>query len=122
MKYLLIGLGGFAGAVTRYTIGLWVSNRFAGSFPWGTFAVNITGAFLLGLMTAMILGKEVMEPYRLPIMVGFLGSYTTFSTFSVETFKLLETGQYLLSVLYSLGSVLLGLSAVWAGIGLGKLV
>ncbi|HEY6571348.1 MAG TPA: fluoride efflux transporter CrcB [Candidatus Limnocylindrales bacterium] len=123
MQLLLVGLGGFGGAVLRWLVDGWVSERNPSAFPLGTFVVNLTGSFVLGVLFAWVLERDVLPPdVRLPLMVGFLGAYTTFSTFMLESWRLVEEGAYGLAMANLVGSVVLGLVAVVAGLAVGRLV
>lgn len=124
MNYLLVGIGGFAGALIRYAVSGWFSERLAdGGFPWGTLVVNITGSLLLGFLSSVAIERGVMTPEtRLALMVGLLGAYTTFSTWSLETVNLLRAGSVFLAAVNAAGSLIAGLTSVWLGIVLGKLV
>jgi CrcB protein len=123
MDLVLVGLGGFAGAVARRVIDLWVSDRNPTAFPLGTLVINLTGAFLLGLLFAWATERDVLpREVRGPLMIGFLGAYTTFSTWMLESWRLVEVGAWQLALLNLLGSVLLGLIAVVAGLAVGRLV
>lgn len=123
MDLLLVGLGGFAGAVTRRLVDLWVSDRNPTAFPLGTLVINLTGAFLLGFLFAWATERDVLpREVRGPLMIGFLGAYTTFSTWMLESWRLVEDGAWQLALLNLLGSVLLGLIAVVAGLAVGRLV
>ncbi len=123
MPLLLIGLGGFAGAISRYLVDGFVTDRTAGAFPWGTMAVNLSGSFVLGLLFAMTAERAILPAdIRAPVMIGFIGAYTTFSTFMLESWVLIENGSYLSAVANLGGSVLLGLAAVLAGLTLGRAI
>ena len=88
MQLVLVGLGGFAGAVLRWLVDGWVSERNPTAFPFGTLVINLTGSFLLGALFAWVIERDVLPPdVRLPLMVGFLGAYTTFSTFMLESWN-----------------------------------
>jgi len=118
---LLIGLGGFAGAIARYLVDGVVSDRTGGAFPWGTLVINLTGSFVLGLLFAMTAERAILPAeIRGPVMIGFLGAYTTFSTFMLESWRLVESGAWGLALVNLGGSVLLGLIAVVAGLTLGR--
>lgn len=123
MQLLLVGLGGFGGAVLRWLVDGWVSERNPTAFPLGTFVVNLTGSFVLGVLFAWVIERDVLPPdVRLPLMVGFLGAYTTFSTLMLESWRLVEEGAYGLVMANLVGSVVLGLVAVVAGLAVGRLI
>ena len=112
LRALLVGLAGAAGALTRYGIGLAVGVR---SFPWATFGINITGSFLLGLILVSAMERGWSETTVLPMTVGFLGAYTTFSTFSYETFTLARTDRAATALVYVIASLVGGVLAAAAG-------
>lgn len=117
-----IAVAGAMGALARYAVDGWISRR-AGGFPWGTFVVNVTGAFLLGFLFTVFTERFRVSPWmRSAVTIGFLGAYTTFSTFTLETFRLLEDGAYVLGMANAVGSLVAGLVAVWAGVVLGRVV
>ena len=119
MPLLLIGLGGFAGAIARYLVDGAVTDRTGGAFPWGTLV--ITGSFVLGLLAALTIERAILPAdIRGPVMIGFLGAYTTFSTWMLESWRLIESGSYGLALANLGGSVALGLLAVFAGLVVGR--
>ena len=121
MHIVLIGVGGFAGALTRYAVDGWVSARTAAAFPFGTLVVNLTGSVLIGILFAMTVERGVLSAeLRGPLMIGFLGAYTTFSTLALESWRLAEDGSLLLATLNLGGSVVLGVVAVIAGLSIGR--
>jgi fluoride exporter len=121
MPLILIGLGGFAGAISRYLVDGLVSDRTAGAFPWGTLVVNLTGSFVLGLLFALTAERAILPAdIRGPVMIGFIGAYTTFSTYMLESWGLLESGSWAPALANLGGSVVLGLIAVAAGLTLGR--
>ena len=123
MDLVLVGLGGFAGAVARRAMDLWVSDRAGGSFPFGTLVVNLTGAFLVGVLFAWAIERDVLpREVRGPLMIGFLGAYTTFSTWMLESWRLVEDGAWQLALLNLGGSVVLGMIAVVGGLAVGRLL
>lgn len=123
MHLILIGIGGFAGAISRYLVDGWVAGWTRGSFPWGTMAVNVSGSLLLGLAFALAVERAALPAgVRGPMMIGFIGAYTTFSTLALESWRLLEDGAYLQAVANLGGSVVLGLAALVAGIGIGRVL
>lgn len=120
MEYLAIGLGGMLGANARYLVGGWVTHRLGLTFPWGTFLVNISGSLVLGFFVSYLLKYPTYHYPRLFFAIGFLGAYTTFSTFSVESFQLLENERFVLAFTYILGSAMLGVLGAWSGFTLGQ--
>lgn len=120
---LLVALGGSLGAVARYLAGLLVLSRFgAGWVPWGTFAVNASGAFLLGCVLGLVEAGALPGWARPLLAVGVLGGYTTFSTFSTETLRLLSGGGAPLGLLNLLGQPVVGLLAAYGGLLLARFV
>ncbi len=118
---LWVGLGGFLGANARYLLGGVIAERWGTAFPWATFAINISGSFILGLFLAFAEDRPWVHPgSRLMFAVGFVGAYTTFSTFEYESIRLLQEGEMLLAFANVVGSVLAGLFAVFAGVALGE--
>ena len=115
-KLLLIFVGGGCGSVLRYLAGGWAQRLTTGPFPAGTLAVNITGCLLIGFLTPLLTGHYLMrEEYRIAILVGLLGGFTTFSTFAMETVSLTGDRQWRLAALNVLLSNGLGLAAAWLG-------
>jgi len=118
---LLVGAGGSLGAVCRYLVGGWATDRLGSAFPYATLLVNASGSFLLGLvLTAVSRRTKPSDGLRLLVAVGFLGAYTTFSTFSVETLSLLQQQAYLTAALNVGGSVALAMLAVACGALVGR--
>lgn len=116
LKFLIIGAGGFLGAVARYTISVWIGQNWGRSFPLGTFVVNISGSFFIGLIMSLFAERFMVNPqWRLFLTVGFLGAYTTFSTFEYETGSLLKDGEWLLALMNVILSVVAGFIALKAG-------
>jgi CrcB protein len=115
-KYFLIALGGALGSMARYWVGSTISGRFGVRFPWGTFVINLTACLLIGF-TLTALGKRAgLNPaWRYLIPIGFIGAYSTFSTYEWETLSTLRSGAVLLAALYAGGSFFLGLLATWLG-------
>lgn len=123
VRILSIGAGGFLGAIARYLLAKGVERYFKGTFPLGTLVVNLIGCFILGFILTVTLRKGVMHPdLRLAITTGFIGAFTTFSTFTYETLALFEGSHNLLALGNVLLSVVLGLALGWLGIMAGKLV
>jgi fluoride exporter len=118
---LWVGLGGFVGANARYLLGGWVASRFGATFPYGTYVINISGSFILGFFLTFAEDRAWVAPsLRLLFAVGFVGAYTTFSTFEYESIRLLQERELLLAGLYLIGSVLTGGIAVVLGMALGS--
>ena len=121
LNILFIGLGGFLGAIARYGTALWIGERWGRTFPLGTFFVNVTGSFLIGLFMTLFTERFIVNPqWRLLLVVGFLGAYTTFSTFAYETGALLKDSEWLLTGLNVVGSVTAGFIALKLGEALAK--
>ncbi|MDA8171885.1 MAG: fluoride efflux transporter CrcB [Nitrospiraceae bacterium] len=116
MDFLIIGAGGFLGAIARYAVGLWVGQRWGRSFPLGTFCINISGSFLIGLLMTLLAEKFMADArWRLLLVVGFLGAYTTFSSFEYETGRLVTDREWLLASANVILSVLVGFAALKLG-------
>ena len=121
MTVILVGVGGFFGAVARYLVDGWVAERTGATFPWGTLVVNLSGAFLLGLLFSLTVERGALPAaIRAPILIGFIGAYTTFSTLALESWRLIEDGSYVLGAANLLGSAGLGIVVVVAGLILGR--
>jgi CrcB protein len=116
--YLLVACGGAAGSVARFAIAQAIDQRWASAFPVGTMAVNITGSFLIGLLAGLLDHKGAQQL----LMVGVLGGYTTFSSFSLQSVRLVQDGRWDYAALYVLGSVALCLLGTFLGQGLATLV
>jgi CrcB protein len=120
---VLIAAGGGAGAVARYLVDAAVLDRFGGAFPLGIVIVNLRGAFVLGLLAALVVDRGILPAdLRAPLIVGFLGAYTTFSTLMLDSWRLIEAGLPVLGLLNLIGSVVLGVVAVVAGLWLGRAI
>jgi CrcB protein len=124
MGYLLaIGAGGFVGAIARYLVDGRIAVWTGGALPWGTLVVNLSGSIAVGLLYALVTERAVLPAdLRGPLMIGFLGSYTTFSTLMLESWHLIEDGAYLYAGANLAGSVILGIGAVVVGIAVGRAV
>ncbi len=116
VNYIVIGTGGFIGAITRYVLAAWIGQKWGRTFPMGTFVINVSGSFLIGLMMTLLTERYTANPlWRLLLVVGFLGAYTTFSTFEYETGKLLKDSELLLAGLNVVMSVFLGFVGLKTG-------
>ena len=123
MKYLLIGLGGFLGANARFLVSSWAARLLGITFPYGTFIANISGSFLIGVAIAVLHDRALLaSPQRHFFVAGFLGAYTTFSTFTFESMQLFQQGSVFLGLLNIFSSVAIGLLAVFCGLLLGRLL
>ncbi len=120
---LVIGTGGFFGAVSRYAVALWIGERWGRSFPLGTLVINVSGSFLIGLLMFILSQKVLVNPlWRSLLVIGFLGAYTTFSTFEYETGNLLTDGELLYAMVNVVASVLVGLMALKLGELIAKII
>ena len=120
-KIFVVAFGGAAGAVARYWLGGLINSRWPMQFPMGTFVINVTGSFIIGFVLTMVGERITVNPnWRLLIAVGFVGAYTTFSTFEYETLKLIEEGNLLSAALNIILSCAVGFVAVWVGITLAR--
>lgn len=114
---IAISLGAIAGALSRYYLTLWFAQRFGTSFPYGTFFINLTGCFGMGFFVTLTLERVANIPLdvRLMVTTGFLGAYTTFSTYGLETYTLLRDRSYVAAGIYWAGSAILGIISVQLG-------
>lgn len=116
-----IAIGGAFGAVGRYATSLWIYQLLGRSFPFGTLTVNFVGSFAMGFLSILLIDRLSVGPeLRAFLLIGFLGSYTTFSTFSIETINLMSNGEMLKAVMNMIMSVLICVVACWLGILLGR--
>ena len=123
MEYLWVGLGGFLGANARYALGLWIVGRLGAGFPFQTLLVNVSGSFVIGVLLVLLTERLAVDPaWRLLLVVGFLGGYTTFSSYTFEALALAEAGQWSAAVWYVLGSNGLGLVATYLGMVLARVM
>ena len=120
-RCLVVGAGGFLGAVARYAVGVWIETFWRRDFPLATFLVNVTGCFVLGLFLTLATERmSITLPMRLLVATGFVGAYTTFSTFEYETQRLTTTGAFGWALVNVLASVAIGFLAVRLGVQLGR--
>lgn len=120
-KYLVVALGGAVGTVARYWVGGMVGRALPSRFPFGTLIINVTGSFIIGFFLTLVTERISINPnLRLAIAVGFVGGYTTFSTFEYESFKLLEGGSGIAGFMNVALSLMLGFLAVWGGVAMAR--
>jgi fluoride exporter len=119
--YLYIAAGGVLGALSRYLLGSWVATAAGPGFPWGTLLINVCGSILLGFLLRSFPTWGTSPDARAFLTVGFCGSFTTFSTFTVETVLLAQSGAYALAAAYALGSLALGVAGVVLGMALAAI-
>jgi fluoride exporter len=118
-KYLAVLAGAGLGGLARYVANTLIMEKYAGRFPLGTFVINITGSFLIGVLMTLFLNRwQANHNWRLFLVVGVLGGYTTFSSFEYETYQAVRDGARWMGLLYVLGSVILGYLGVWIGAAL----
>ena len=120
MNVLYVALGGAVGSAARYLAGAFIANHFGPDFPWGTFIVNVSGSFLIGVILSLVGGGLLPAGARPFLAVGIMGGYTTFSTYSHESLQLIQDGEFGALALNALGQVALGLTAVYLGVVLGR--
>ncbi len=120
-KYLLIAVGGALGSIARYWISSTIASRAGLKFPYGTLVVNLTACLVIGF-TLTYLGKraDLNPAWRFLVPIGFIGAYSTFSTYEWETLSTLRSGAFALAALYAVGSLILGLAATWGGAALAE--
>lgn len=121
MRWLLVLAGGALGSAGRYAVALWVAGRFGAGFPWGTLAVNVTGSFLIGLLATLADERGAIAPEaRVFLVVGVLGGFTTFSSFSLETLRLVDHGDTARALLNVAGSLFFAFAAAALGIAVAR--
>jgi fluoride exporter len=121
LKYVLVLSGGGIGSLLRFLTGTAIMTRFGGTFPLGTLTINVSGSFLIGLLMTLLTERFRLDPnWRLLLVVGFLGGYTTFSSFEWETFTTVRDGSFRAGLLNIVLSVILGYLAVWLGSSIAR--
>jgi fluoride exporter len=122
-KYLLIAAGGALGSLTRYWVGSAIANRMGTRIPYGTFIINVTACIIIGFSLTYLGRRVELSPaWRYLIPIGFIGAYSTFSTYEWETLSQLRSGAFAIAGIYAVGSLILGLAATWAGCALAELI
>jgi CrcB protein len=123
MDVVWVALGGAAGAACRYALGVWIVGRAGASFPFHTLVINVSGSLAIGLVLVLLTERWIADPlWRLLVVVGFLGGYTTFSSYTFEALALIDEGKWPLAAWYVLGSNGVGLAATWVGIVIARTV
>lgn len=118
-RYLLVMVGAAAGGLARYVVGTAIMQRLGGRFPWGTLMVNVTGCFLIGVLMPLLTERGGVSPrWRLLLVIGVLGGYTTYSSFAWETYQAVRDGSPLIGLMNVVLSVVAGYAAVWCGAAL----
>ena len=121
LAYLFVGVGGFIGANARYIVGEWAQRRWGVGFPYGTFIINVSGSFILGLFSTLAFSLHWNPYWKLLVATGFVGAYTTFSTFEYESIQLIvHGGRYRAAAVNLFGSVVVGFLAAWLGVILAR--
>lgn len=122
-RYLLIAIGGAAGALARFQVASMIQTRLASGFPWGTFVVNISGCFVMGAVAVLLSRQSAASPnWRFLIPIGFIGAYTTFSTFELETYSAIGEGSWMTAIGNVSGSVIAGYVALALGVVAARLI
>lgn len=122
-KYLFIAIGGALGSIARFGVGSMVAGRMGTRFPYGTFVVNLSACIVLGFSLVFLDRRSAFNPaWRYLVPVGFIGAYSTFSTFEWETFANLQTGTFLLAGFYVILSIVLGLAGIWCGVLIARAI
>jgi fluoride exporter len=122
-KYLMVGIGGALGSVLRFWVGGYVGDRMGVRFPYGTFLINCTGSFLIGFVVTLLAERTHWSAnWRYLIPIGFIGGYTTFSAFELETFRSLQDGEILIAGLNVALSVVIGFVSLWLGVIAGRTI
>ena len=122
LKYVVVGIGGFLGAIARYALGTYIGSRYGVRFPLGTFIINVSGSFLIGLILTLLARTTASAYWRYLVPIGFIGAYTTFSTFEYETLRAMQDGQLITGFLNVALSLVIGFVAVWAGAAIGRVL
>jgi fluoride exporter len=122
-KYLFVAIGGALGSILRYWVGSTIQGRVGTRFPYGTLVINLTACVIIGFTLTYFSKRADLNPaWRFLIPIGFIGAYSTFSTYEWETLSTLRSGAFFLASLYAVGSLVLGLAATWCGTALADLL
>jgi CrcB protein len=122
-KYLLIAVGGSLGSIARYWVGSTIASRMGTKFPYGTFVINVTACVIIGFSLTLLASRTEINPaWRFFVPIGFVGAYSTFSTFEWEIFTNLQTGAFLIASSYVVLSLVFGLAGVWGGVVIARAI
>jgi CrcB protein len=122
-KYLLIAFGGSLGSIARYWVGSTIASRMGTKFPYGTFVINVTACVIIGFSLTLLASRTEINPaWRFLVPIGFVGAYSTFSTFEWEIFTNLQTGAFLIASSYVVLSLVFGLAGVWGGVVIARAI
>jgi CrcB protein len=122
-KYLFIAVGGALGSIARYWIGSTISGRLGARFPYGTFVINVTACVIIGFSLTLLERRADLNPaWRFLVPIGFVGAYSTFSTYEWETLSTIRSGAFALAALYAFGSLVVGFAATWCGAALAEVI
>lgn len=122
-KYMYIAVGGSLGAIARFWVGSAVASRLGTRFPYGTFVINMTACVVISFSLTFLAKRTELNPaWRFLVPIGFVGAYSTFSSYEWETVSILRNGEFSMAALYAFGSLFLGLVAVWCGILLAEMI
>lgn len=122
-KYMYIAVGGALGAIARFWVGSAVASRLGTKFPYGTFVINMTACMIIGFALTFLAKRTDLNPaWRFLVPIGFVGAYSTFSSYEWETVSALRNGNFSMAGLYAFGSLFLGLVAIWCGILLAEII
>jgi CrcB protein len=120
---MLVAVGGSIGATSRYLVSIWAAERFGTNFPYGTLIVNVVGCFIIGAFMTLTTERIIVSSYwRLLVTVGFVGGLTTFSSYSYETFKLLQEADVVMAMSNLFANLIVGFFATWLGISAARLI
>ena len=122
-KYMYIAVGGALGSIARFWVGSAVASRLGTKFPYGTFVINITACVIIGFSLTFLAKRTDLNPaWRFLVPIGFVGAYSTFSSYEWETVSTLRNGDFSMAALYAFGSLFLGLAAVWCGAVIAEMI
>jgi CrcB protein len=123
LKYLLIAFGGALGSIARYWVGSTIAQRLGTRFPFGTLVINITACLIIGFSLSYFSRRAGLNTsWRYLVPIGLIGAFSTFSTYEWETLSTIRSGAFALAALYALGSLVLGLAAVWGGSAIAEII